>query len=109
MKHITPIRNLQSHIENQYNQVIARYRILIKWFFERIINSFIVFRNIYHWLYKHFNYDFVIVCCLTNEHIQQNKLSKNDYKIYLGLLSQRIKTAKVKETKQKQQQNAYCT
>jgi hypothetical protein len=44
---------------------------------------------------------------LTNEYIQQNKLSKNDYKIYLGLLFQRIKTVKVKETKRKQQQDAY--
>jgi hypothetical protein len=44
---------------------------------------------------------------LTNEHIQQNKLSENDYKIYLELLFQRIKTAEVKETKRKQQQDAY--
>jgi hypothetical protein len=44
---------------------------------------------------------------LTNKHIQQNKLNENDYKIYLRLLSQKIKTVEVKETKQKQQQDVY--
>jgi hypothetical protein len=107
MRRVTPIKDPQSYAENQYNQVIAKYRIPVEWFFGRIINSFAVFHNIYRWSHKHFNYDFAIACCLTNEHIQQNRLNENDHKIYLGLLSQRIKTAEVKETKRKQQQDAY--
>jgi hypothetical protein len=101
MRCVTPIRDPQSHAENQYNQVIARYHILIKWFFGKIINLFVVFRNAYYWSHKYFNYDFAIACCLTNEHIQQNRLSENDYKIYLRLLSQKIKIPKIKKIKRK--------
>ena len=107
LRRFTPIKDPRNPTEENYNQLIGRYRVPVECFFGRLVTTSGVLRGVYRWSHTHFDDDFTIGCCLVNERLSHASLNQDDHKTFKGLLLQRIKIATEKERKRKEQQDLY--
>ena len=107
LRRLYPIKDPRNQAEENYNQILGRYRVPVECFFGRLVTSSGVLRGVYQWSHKHFDDDFTIGCCLVNERLLNAALNAEDQQTYKGLLMQRITLAEEKSRKRKMQQDLY--